>query len=297
LLKLLILLLATNLNMEVTQDTNFTYYYESNQEKLLKHILTVLPEKQAKVQSILSIDNPINIVVFLCGDQECWSALTGGQIPEWGVGAAFPEKAYIVLQAPGLSQPLLPIEQVIAHELAHIYLYNYLGDDIVPLWFNEGFAMYIAEQWSWDKSEQLKKASIFHHLISFPSISNNFPYWGDLAHLAYAESISAFNFLYNKLEPEGFLKFLTAIKSDGDFETALTSQTGLDLADLEDDWQRFLKRRYLPMSLMTDDFTLWMLLAIAFMVLGIRAWYRTQQYLKENNEPESDTDYYLEEGE
>src|SRR5579859_3383461 len=52
-----------------------------------------------------------------------------------------PHLALLSLQAP-VTWEATDLEESLKHELAHLALHDAVGDHHVPLWFNEGFAMY-----------------------------------------------------------------------------------------------------------------------------------------------------------
>jgi hypothetical protein len=86
-------------------------------------------------------DRPIRLI--LAPTRARFDSLTGGRLPQWSEGAAFPEAGTIVLLATRRSSRL---PGALRHEMAHLVLRWRLGHP-PPLWFDEGYAAFAAGEW------------------------------------------------------------------------------------------------------------------------------------------------------
>ncbi|HEX5635300.1 MAG TPA: hypothetical protein VFX50_18780, partial [Gemmatimonadales bacterium] len=81
---------------------------------------------------------PFRLVVL--PDREALARWTGGRAPRWGAALAFPRSRTILLRADADPQ------RTLQHELAHLVL-NEAHKSRVPLWFDEGYAVWAAGEW------------------------------------------------------------------------------------------------------------------------------------------------------
>jgi hypothetical protein len=104
------------------------------------------------------------------------------------------------------------LTQILAHELSHLVLHRIVPEDYVdvPLWLDEGLAMY--EEGPLDASEQgqLDAAVRDDQLMSVRSLTS-FPGQADLVPLAYAESRDIVGYLVTSRGPEAFRRLVDAI--------------------------------------------------------------------------------------
>jgi hypothetical protein len=100
----------------------------------------------------------------------------GTWIPFWAVGVAYPEQNVIVLLSPrAIKGSRTNVVDVFAHEFSHIALCRALTGVKVPVWLNEGLAIYEARQWTFSRFSVLTRASLTDQLIPLPILTLSFP--------------------------------------------------------------------------------------------------------------------------
>ena len=107
----------------------------------------VTPDASGEQAAALRADT---ITLLLAADEPSFRRATGGRVPDWGLAVAFPVTSDIVMRSPRLvSGQSAFAPQVLAHELAHVYLGLYLGTSLraAPRWFQEGLASLAAGEW------------------------------------------------------------------------------------------------------------------------------------------------------
>ena len=143
-------------------------------------------------------------------------------------------------------------DAILAHELTHIIFYEYVGNVAVPLWFNEGVAIYIQEnkadsKWFGDNFfVYLRRLIKDTKYISFTEIlgAGNSGLEGrgsDYVNTFYMQAYSMVNFLIKKYGRDGFAYFLYKLRDGGDFKAATASSfEGLSTPqEFEERWKNF----------------------------------------------------------
>lgn len=203
-------------------------------------------------------------------------------IPLWATGAAYPEHNVIVLLSPrAIKGSQINVVDVFTHEFSHIALCRALAGVKVPVWLNEGLAMYEAREWTFSRISVLTRASLTDRLIPLPVLTLSFPAEKESAELAYAESFMFISFLINKVGRGAFHRMIRDYTCYGDLAGALHRGTGMNLADLEEQWLVYLKLRVSWIPIITSFSTLWFVAALIFVYGYARKKRHTNRRLKE----------------
>jgi len=173
------------------------------------------------------------------------SDLQGSMIypSEWTGGVAF--TAYNII-AIGIAPSALDWgKRAMTHELNHIVInqvtFNpYSG---LPVWLNEGLAMYSEGELTAQYSTTLSAAANSDNLLSVRTISSPFSASAGKATLSYAESYSLVDYLIQEYGPGKMQELLQTFKSGNTYDGALTQIFGFDTEGLNDRWQTWLKAR------------------------------------------------------
>jgi hypothetical protein len=163
---------------------------------------------------------------------------------EWTGGVAFTSYNIVAI---GISPSNLSWGQgAMTHELTHIVvnqvIFNPYND--LPVWLNEGLAMYSEGPLSSQFTSPLKAAIVNNTLISVRSLSSPFSAYPDKANLSYAESYSFVDYLVSQHGSEKMLALLNAFKQGSTYDGALQSVYGFDMEGLNSQWNTWVKTQY-----------------------------------------------------
>lgn len=210
---------------------------------------------------------PTGVTVILAPDEETFRRAAGGRPPDWSAAVAVPAANRIVLPAASSDRARGNDPwRVIRHEWAHLALRQSLPRVRVPRWFDEGYA-----QWAggWDRRDawRLRVRVALGRTPPLDSLTFRFPGDRGSALDAYLLSATTVEYLVQASGEEALALFLERWRAGGRFEDALRQVYGVSTAQLEEDWRRWLKRRYGWVTVVTNSAVAWGLLSLIVVVL------------------------------
>lgn len=149
--------------------------------------------------------------------------IANSQQSDWSHGAAMAGEKIIRTfpSAHGFFDSTLP------HELGHIIFREFVGlNAVLPLWFEEGVAMFQEKAKRWGANQDVKTAAKDGSFIPLPDLSHaglSSSTDKNFINLYYAESASVVYFLITELGEERFVRFCRKLKGGATFEDALQS--------------------------------------------------------------------------
>ena len=194
------------------------------------------------------------IFILLATDEQHLLELTGGRIPEWGAGAAIPERSLIFL--PGYESErgsTIRLGTILRHEIAHIAVHRAANGARAPLWFTEGYATWSAGQLDFEAGWLLRLAFATGRAPPLDSLELGWPRVAGDARLAYLLSASAIDYLYRESGEAGLRNLFATWRSTGDFNTALIRTYGADLNQIERYWRASVRQRYGWFAILTHS--------------------------------------------
>ncbi len=249
------------------ENQHFVILYEAGDARIAAALERSSLAQRERIVADLGVDFAEKTEIRLCATLESFQDAQPGKtrVPIWAAGVAYPKENVIVLRSPravkgSRDEPV----QVFAHEFSHIALGRALTGVAVPVWLDEGLAMYEAREWTFSRFAVLTYAALTDRLIPLRVLTLSFPADAKLAELAYAESFMFISFLINKVGREAFHRLLRDYTRYGDLEGALRRATGMSLAELEGKWLVYLKLRVSWIPIITSVSTVWFLATLIF---------------------------------
>ena len=210
---------------------------------------------------------PRGIRVYLAPDEAAFDRVTGGRIPDWGAGVAIPSESTMVLPlyASGRGRGT-DLRKVFRHEWAHLGLHEHLEDMRIPRWFDEGYAQWASGGWDAVEGWRLRVAFATGRAPPLDSLALGWPRDRASAELAYGISATVIEYLVMESGERG-LELLLARWPDMGFDRALRSTYGVTAGQLERDWQKYVKRRYGWLLVLSHSLLFWS--ALSVVLLGL----------------------------
>jgi len=181
--------------------------------------------------------------IYIYDDHEDY--LNGAKQAAWSHGAAYFHQKMIRTfpAAHGFFDSVLP------HELGHIIFRDFIGPAVtVPLWMDEGVAMYQEQAKRWGAHKIVKEAIRQGNFIPLKQLSG-IRLRGNMTQaevdLFYAEAASVINFMIKEMGEHRFRDFCRKLRVGQNFYQALRNAYARfdELQDLEDAWLNFLERQ------------------------------------------------------
>jgi len=214
-------------------------------------------------------DLPSGVSLFLARDEETFDALIGGTVPEWGAAVAVPSLNRIVIPGGGPRRTRGWSEaRVLQHEWAHLGLTQFLPGLRIPRWFDEGFAEFASGGWNPGQGWRLRVSMALGQAPPLDSLALDWPRDRSSAELAYLLSATAVEYLVSESGERGLRIFLETWREGGSFPRALGRVYGLTPGQFEEDWRKYVRRRYGWLFVLSHSSIFWLTLALALLLMA-----------------------------
>ena len=212
-------------------------------------------------------------------------------VPAWVSGYTDGVSNVVVLLAERTpSYPDGGLEEVLAHEVAHVLIHRTSGGRPVPRWFNEGLAMLAARSWRLRDQTELALS-----LLSGPRV----PLWklddlfqGDRwqVECGYALSGTLVQDLLERYGPAVPRIVLARVAHGDTFDEAMRSATGATLLDIGEAFyaRQTTLKRWIP--ILTSTAALWFGISVLAIVAAIRKRRRRVELEEEGEEGEAEAE-------
>jgi len=209
---------------------------EAFARELMKVAQTVLV--QLSQETGAALEKPVEIYIY-ASSRDLQGAMIFPQ--EWTGGATFNRHGTISI---GIAPNQLGWgSRAMAHELTHLVIhqetFNPYND--LPVWLNEGLAMYFEGDLQTPFANALARAIATNTLLTVRSLSSPFSAFADEATLAYAESHSMVELLITKYGQSKMLDLLNTFRAGSGYDAALTKVYGFDMDGLNSLWRQTIK--------------------------------------------------------
>ncbi|MFH1008430.1 MAG: peptidase MA family metallohydrolase [Candidatus Latescibacterota bacterium] len=201
--------------------------------------------------------------VFLPRSEEEFNRLTGGRIPDWGGGCAFPEQGIIVIRAS--SEGVSRLREILRHELSHVFLRRALGEKQVPRWFEEGVSMMQSGEWRMEHTLRMARAVLLRRIMTLDQIDRVLLFRSSKAQLAYVESYLAVLYFCHLGGREAPQRLIGAMQSGMSFEEAFSQVAGMRASDFSGAWEQYAKDRYDLVLVVVEGPWFWIGMSLLFL--------------------------------
>ncbi len=241
------------------------------------------------------------ILFIITTDHKQFEEYAGGQA-EQSLAVALGGRQTIVVSRPAMARTgAAAIQQVLLHELAHIYL-DVRCRGPVPRWVHEGVAQIIAGQVPEAQSHgAMSLAAYTGGLLPLEELVEGFPNSGVRRQQAYAQSQSAMQFVIRERHENSMQRFLGAVSGDAGQEYLATFSRTADLKLLHKDWQASLRSPGAILTVILGHGVFWgfaaFLVVVAWFVVRRRSkdirrrWAAEEAMAAEWNEPPDEAEW------
>ncbi len=220
------------------------------------------------------------INVYLTASEEEFLKFGNTQIPEWSSGIAFINQHIIVLK-PGLFYDPVQYRQTLIHEITHIYIGEVLNQAVLPVWLNEGTAMYLSgKSLSWQENIVLGNAMAANKLLDLAAVDSLLSFVSAKATLAYLESYLAVRFLVERHGEKELAEILYSISKDKSLDQAFIENLGYDFFDFEIMWFESFKNQFRWIAFLQFENLFFLALVVIIMLAFVARKFRNRKIYK-----------------
>jgi hypothetical protein len=188
--------------------------------------------------TLLGVRETEPIDFFVYADRAAFYEVLGPAARENVGAAAFPE-IRTVLANISTTNPNDPVVAIyIPHELTHVVFGDATANPYhAPLhWLNEGLAVYLSQGYDAGSRQEVEAAAGNRTLMPLTAISGQFPTQGDRFGLAYAESVSAVDFMVRTYGRDSVVKLIRTYATGVTDDEAFRAGIGVDQAGFQAAW-------------------------------------------------------------
>jgi hypothetical protein len=158
---------------------------------------------------------------------------------EWMGGVTLSEYNTIAIGIGTTEDELEWSKRAICHELTHMVLFQVTSNpyNYIPLWLNEGMAMFSEGSLEVAFTSALSKAEANHAFLSVQSLCSPFPADYNQAILAYAESYKIVSYLIKEYGRDKIFDLLNVFRQASGYNEALLKVYGFDMEELNTLWR------------------------------------------------------------
>lgn len=220
---------------------------------------------------LVQAGEPIRVIV--ASDDSDWAQ----RAPIWASGYALTRFGIIViLPERVVGYPYDSLENVLSHEIAHIFTARASRGHVIPRWFDEGLAMVAAHSWDFADGARLTWALVTGNPISLEYLDTLFHKDRTSAKQAYVLSHAIVRYFINEFGRDWPKKMLAAMSQGVSFDQAFTRITFKPLKRAEAGFwaNQTVWARWVPA--VTSTIALW----LGIVVLALYAFKKQRQRAK-----------------
>lgn len=237
-------------NWEILETEHFDIYYYQGEKFLAKFASVILEQQYDYLASILQtdIENPIPVIIYNSYSDFKQTNVTLQIIEEATGGFSEILKNRIVVAFNGSYDDF---EHVLKHELVHIFQFQIFYRDIatslatitynIPLWIIEGSAEYLSIGWDETAESFIRDLMYNNMIINLEELSQ---YGG---YIVYKEGQAFFKFIDDVYGKEKITELFQNISFRKNFNSAIKKTFGKKIEDLNEDFIKYLKKKYYPL--------------------------------------------------
>jgi hypothetical protein len=253
----------------------------AHDKNIAQNIKTDLESSCNKISLFLDDTLTGVVSVYLVDSDEEFRSMVGEGFPDWGIGCAIPSQNLIILKSPLHFDYHRPLSELVAHELAHIFLGNLSKGVALPRWLDEGFAMHQSQEWQMGQDIAVARALLTGSLLRLSQIESVNAFRESKAQLAYTESFLAVSYLTAEYGEGAIKELVDHLASGTSIDLAFLKTIGSNYLTFQLEFDQYIKSKYNWISFFGDTYFLWVGLAFLIIFFYFAKKRHTRKILKE----------------
>jgi hypothetical protein len=213
------------------------HWYDGS-EAFAKRALKIGEAAVSETAALLGVTEDRPIDFFIYGDEASFRTALGPGTRENVGGQAHSDirTLFALIEPSSIDDPWVGV--VIPHELVHLVFDTAVRNPyrFPPRWVNEGLAVYLSEGLKPSDRSLVEQAARDGDLLPLTALTGQFPTAPDKTYLAYAEAVSAIEYLVRTDGQDALLGLVAAYKDGRTDDEAFTKALGRDVAAFQQGW-------------------------------------------------------------
>ena len=203
-----------------------------------RRALEIGEEAIAETTALLGVTEDEPIDFFIYADQDAFRDALGPDTRENVGGQANSEirTLFALIPSGQINDPW--VATVVPHELVHLVFDTAVSNPYhyPPRWLNEGLAVYLSQGYDASDRGAVEAAAGDGELIPLDGLAGQFPTSGEQFSLAYAESVSAVDFLIRTHDQDALVALISSYADGRTDDEAFGDAIGMDVAAFNTAW-------------------------------------------------------------
>jgi hypothetical protein len=215
-----------------------TVHWTAGPQSFAKRALAIAEKAIADASSLLGVTETEPVDFFIYADDAAFRAALGPGTREnvGGTARADIRTLFALLTPDQINDPWVGI--VIPHELTHLVMDTAVRNPYryPPRWLDEGVAVYLTQGYDSSDRALVTAATGSGDLLPLTALTGQFPTDPTKTSLAYAESVSAIDYLVRTYGKDALVNLILAYAKGPTDDEALTAAIGVDMAGFQQGW-------------------------------------------------------------
>ena len=200
--------------------------------------LRIADDAVARTADLLGVTESEPIDFYVYADSTAFRDALGPGTREWVGGQAHADirTLFALITPSGIDDAWVGV--VIPHELVHLVFDTAVRNPyrFPPAWVNEGLAVYLSEGFTASDRQLVARAASSGTLMPLGGLVGQFPTDVDRTYLAYAESVSAIDYLVRVQGQDALIALVRAYADGRTDDEAFRAAIGQDVATFQAGW-------------------------------------------------------------
>ncbi|MBN2018351.1 MAG: hypothetical protein JW794_09525 [Candidatus Cloacimonetes bacterium] len=219
-------------------------------------------------------DIPAVQLVLTHSKKEFDQYITQGNLPENSIAMAIPSLYKIIVMNPKKLPPHTEFYKVITHEYLHLVLHSIAPIKHLPLWFEEGFVQYYADEWNINREMNFVTEALKGNMLELQSYSYHYPEQKSRVVIFYLQSYYNFRYLIKRFGVQKLYEFIDKLHLGEDFNVSFMQVFGMSVTSFLETAKKSISSHTIMALLYSGLGLFWIIIPI----LLILAYLRKQRY-------------------
>jgi len=260
---------------ELSQNEYFIISYHKTDKSIAMDILNKFSNTIPQINREVGFyDVPIIQLVLTHSPKEFDEYITRGKLPESSIAMAIPALSKIIIRNPKTLSPHTEFYKVLTHEYLHVVLRSIAPNTFLPLWFEEGFVQYYANEWNINREVQFVTDALKGNVLDLQFYLYHYPELKKKVEIFYLQSYYTFRYLIKRFDMQKYYEFIDYIHTGNDFETSFTRAFGISVQSFLDVAKKSISSHSILAILYSGFGLFWIIIPL----LLLAAYIRKQRY-------------------